>query len=72
MPIIAPSANKAGEQTPYTLADVDKSLLSSVDFVLSGECPLKKQSTIIDCSIVPWKIVRQGAVKITNITSSPT
>ncbi len=66
VPILATSANISGRQTPYSLKDVDKELLSRVDFVLNGECTFKKESTIIDCTVKPWKILREGATKISN------
>ena len=58
------SANFAGEPTPYSLEDVDKELLSFVDYLIPGECSLKQASTVIDCSVVPWKIVRKGTILI--------
>lgn len=64
VPIIATSANFSGSSTPYSLPEVDKELLSKADFVLNGECTFKKQSTIIDCTVTPWKVIREGAVKI--------
>ena len=64
VPILATSANISGEKTPYLLSEVSNELISKVDFVLEGECTLKKQSTIIDCTANPWKIVRKGAVEV--------
>lgn len=62
VPILAPSANFHGGQTPYTTGDLDPSLLKMVDYVLLGECTMKKPSTVIDCSSKPWRILRTGAV----------
>ncbi|RJQ25624.1 threonylcarbamoyl-AMP synthase [Candidatus Parcubacteria bacterium] len=64
VPIIAPSANFSGERTPYNLSEVNKDLIDLVDFVLPGVCKIKEQSTVIDCSVEPWKIIRQGAVQL--------
>lgn len=64
VPIIATSANFSGDTTPYSISQVNNELLSKVDFVLKGECTFKKQSTIIDCTVTPWKVIREGAVKI--------
>lgn len=64
VPILAPSANFAGGQTPYKFEDLDQEFVKLVDFVLPGECSLKQASTVIDCSISPWKIVREGAVRV--------
>jgi len=64
VPVLGPSANLHGSATPFQFQDLDKELVGLVDFVLEGECSMKQASTIIDCSIKPWKILRQGAVKI--------
>lgn len=64
VPIIATSANFSGDATPYSILEVNKELISKVDFVLDGECTFKKESTIIDCTVKPWKIIRRGAVEI--------
>lgn len=67
VPIVAPSANFSGEKTPTALLDVDKKLQSMVDFVMSGVCTMNGVSTIIDCTKKPWKIVRQGVVRISEL-----
>ena len=65
VPILAPSANLHGEQTPYSINDLNKDIVQSVDLVLDGDCSLKNSSTVIDCTQKPWKILRQGALEIT-------
>jgi len=64
VPILGPSANFHGEKTPYELNDLNEDLIKQVDYVVCGECTLKKESTVIDCSVKPWEILRQGAVKV--------
>jgi L-threonylcarbamoyladenylate synthase len=64
VPILGPSANFHGEKTPYEYKDIDKKLISLVDFVLEGECLLKKASTVIDCTKTPWQVLRKGAIEI--------
>lgn len=64
VPILAPSANFAGETTPHILEEVDSKLISLVDFVLPGECTMKGVSTIIDATVSPWKIVRKGIIAL--------
>lgn len=64
VPILGPSANFHGENTPYSLSELDKKLVSLVDFVLEGEVDIKNTSTVIDCSQKPWKILRKGAIDI--------
>lgn len=72
--VLGPSANFHGKKTPYLLEDLDRKLTNLVDFVLPGECTLKQASTasnavstVIDCSAKPWRVLRQGAVKIKNL-----
>jgi L-threonylcarbamoyladenylate synthase len=65
VPIVAPSANFAGKKTPFEFKDLDQRLVKQVDYVLSEKTNLGKTvSTIIDCTAMPWKILRQGAVKL--------
>lgn len=61
-PIVGPSANFHGEKTPFSLRDVDKHLISLVDFVLEGKCSGNSSSTVVDCTTDPYTIIRQGAV----------
>lgn len=64
VPIVAPSANYSGHPTPTKLEDIDKTLLSKVDFTLNGVCTMEGVSTIIDTTLTPWKIIRQGVVDV--------
>jgi len=64
IPLIAPSANFAGEKTPIKFSDLNPKLVSLVDYVLPGESYGQKPSTIIDCSVRPWKVIRQGVITI--------
>ncbi|MCL4338759.1 L-threonylcarbamoyladenylate synthase [Patescibacteria group bacterium] len=64
VPILGPSANLHGQATPYRFEDIDKLLVKKVDYVLFGKCKAGNVSTVIDCSGEKWKILRQGAVRI--------
>ncbi len=72
IPILGPSANFHGKPTPYKLEDLDPELLKSVDYVIKGECNKKQSSTVIDCSVSPWKILRVGAVKLVTLSIDTT
>jgi L-threonylcarbamoyladenylate synthase len=65
VPLLGPSANFHGEETPYNFRELNPELLNQVDFVLEGKCSLNKTSTVIDVTQHPWKILRQGAINIT-------
>lgn len=69
VPIVAPSANFSGEKTPTVSLDIDRKLKNMVDFAMSGMCTMNGVSTIIDCTKKPWKIVRQGVVGISALSS---
>jgi len=64
IPILGCSANFHGEETPYNFEDINKELVGLVDYVVYGKCIIKQPSTVINCSRKPWKIIRQGAIKI--------
>lgn len=64
VPILGTSANFHGGSTPYRFEDLDHKLMKLVDFVVPGECTLKQASTVVDCSVDPYKIIRQGAVNL--------
>ncbi|HSW88033.1 MAG TPA: L-threonylcarbamoyladenylate synthase [Candidatus Saccharimonadales bacterium] len=64
VPIIGTSANFHGQSTPTKQEEINPELTELVDFVLPGTCLNRQSSTIIDCSIKPWEILRQGTVVI--------
>lgn len=64
VPILGPSANFHREPTPFIYEDLNKELIKKVDFIIHGTCKIKKPSTIIDVKKKPWKIIRQGAIKL--------
>jgi len=64
VPILGPSANFHGDPTPYSTRDLNPELVKFVDFVVPGECSVKEASTVVDCSVEPYKILRHGAVKL--------
>lgn len=64
VPILGPSANFHGAPTPYREEDLDPELVKLVDLVVPGITSAGNVSTVVDCSIVPYKIIRQGAVRL--------
>ncbi len=72
VPILGPSANFHGDKTPYRYEDLDQKLVASVDYVIKGECRGNMASTVIDCSLSPWQIKRQGSVKFTILSIDTT
>ena len=64
VPILGPSANFHGENTPFQFEAVDQRLKDLVDFVVPGNCTVRMASTVVNCSTIPISIVRQGAVQL--------
>lgn len=67
VPLLGPSANFHAEKTAYKKEDLNLSLIDLVDFVIEGETTEGNVSTVIDCTQVPWKILREGAVKVEEV-----
>ncbi len=69
--IAAPSANLSGNEPPRRAEDVLKDLEGTVELVLDGgETELGIESTVVDASIVPYRILRKGAISESRITDA--
>lgn len=64
VPIIGTSANFHHQPSVFKYQDLDPKLVKIVDYVIKGECTFKVESTVIDATVFPVKILRQGLVKI--------
>jgi len=65
VPIVAPSANFSGENTPFRFEELNPELGKLADYILKEEVSSNKNvSTIIDCAVTPWKLIREGEIKI--------
>lgn len=64
VPILGPSANFHGMKTPFAYEHLDPELCKLVDFVMPGVTRAGMASTVVDCSVVPYQIVRQGSVEL--------
>lgn len=64
VPLVGTSANFHGAKTPCKINDLDQNLLQMVDATVVGDCKLRQASTVIDCTQEPWRILRQGVVKL--------
>lgn len=61
--IAAPSANISGQKPPTNAQEVLAQLKDKIDLVLdAGPTSLEKESTVIDFTIFPYRIVRPGAI----------
>jgi len=68
--IVAASANFAGKAAPLKKELLDQRLIEQADLVLSGETGGQPPSTVLDLTVQPFKILREGALKIPQAFSS--
>jgi L-threonylcarbamoyladenylate synthase len=63
LPLAAPSANPSGQKSPQTATEVYAYFNGKIEGIIDGgECNLGLESTIINMSSKPYKILRQGAL----------
>ena len=71
VPFAAPSANPSGEPSPKNADSVLKYFDGKIDAVLDGgECGIGRESTLIDLSRMPYRILRQGALPTDEIADA--
>jgi L-threonylcarbamoyladenylate synthase len=62
-PITGTSANRSGGIDPVTVADVVRGLGNRCDLILDGgRVPGGIASTVLDCTELPFRIIREGAI----------
>ena len=63
LPLAAPSANPSGEPSPKTAEQVFTYFDGRIDAVIDGgPCGIGRESTLIDMSCTPYKILREAAL----------
>ncbi len=63
VPLAAPSANPSGAPSPKTAEDVLAYFDGKIEAVIDGgPCGIGTESTIIDLTVSPYRILRQGAL----------
>lgn len=71
LPLAAPSANPSGEESPKNAERVMQYFDGKISAVIDGgECGIGTESTIIDMSAAPFKILRQGALPEEKISAA--
>lgn len=61
--IVAPSANISGNKPPRSAEEVLKDLDGAIDMLLDGgPTTMGIESTVVDVSAMPYKILREGAI----------
>lgn len=62
-PLISTSVNESGEKPPILFSEISNNIKQKVDFIYNQDIPLiKKESSIIDCSVEPPIIIRKGCL----------
>ena len=70
VPLAAPSANPSGSPSPKTAEQVLAYFDGEIDAVIDGgPCGIGTESTLIDMSRTPYRILRQGALQAEEIAA---
>jgi L-threonylcarbamoyladenylate synthase len=68
VPIAAPSANQFGHVSPTTTAHVAAEFGDELQCILEGgDCEVGVESTIIDCTVNPPRVLRPGRIRVADI-----
>ena len=69
VPLTSPSANISNEYTPMTAKEVYEQLNGRIELILDGGVSEQKEpSTLVDVSVDPPVILRQGVIQIPELT----
>ncbi|MBM3245658.1 MAG: threonylcarbamoyl-AMP synthase, partial [Candidatus Omnitrophica bacterium] len=64
VPVVCPSANLSGKQAPASFEEAIKDLDGKVDLAIdAGNTRIGRESTVVDLTAEPLKILREGAIK---------
>jgi len=64
VPVVCPSANISGRPAPVNFEEAIKDLEGLVDFAIdAGATKLGVESTVVDLTVEPLQILREGAIK---------
>lgn len=63
-PVVGTSANFHGQKPPTSYEELDPKIIALADFVVYGKCKEKIESTVVDATTTPIKILRKGAVAV--------
>ncbi|GCD77165.1 threonylcarbamoyl-AMP synthase [Thermaurantimonas aggregans] len=71
LPLAAPSANPFGYISPVTAEHVARQLGDQVPYILDGgRCQIGLESTIVDCTVTPARILRKGGISVEKIAEA--
>ena len=68
VPVVCPSANISGRPPAVSFDDAIKDLKDKVDLAIdAGDTMLKKESTVVDVTVKPVQVLREGAISKSEI-----
>lgn len=68
LPLAAPSANPSGKASPKETQQVSDYFDGVIDAVIDGgPCGFGQESTVVDLSVTPYRILREGALPAADI-----
>jgi len=71
VPVVAPSANISGKHPPKSAAEVLSQLDGKIDLLIdSGRTKVGVESTVVDLTVRPFKVLREGAIKKETISKA--
>ncbi len=71
LPLAAPSANPSGRESPQTAEKVLEYFDGKISAVIDGgPCGIGRESTLIDMSAAPYRILREGALSEETISAA--
>jgi L-threonylcarbamoyladenylate synthase len=70
-PLTGTSANLSGQPGPRTAEEVRRQIGERVDLIVDGgPCPGGVESTVVDCTVDPPRVLREGAVPAEQIAAA--
>ena len=69
-PLATTSANRSGQGSLLTAEAVRQELDGRIDFIIEGSCPGGVESTVVDLSVSPPAILREGAISRAEVSGS--
>ena len=71
VPVAAPSANLSGKTAPVTAEEAMADLEGRIDMVIDGgRTEIGLESTVVDLTVDPFKVLRAGAIKEAELTKA--
>jgi L-threonylcarbamoyladenylate synthase len=71
VPVVAPSANLSGSRPPVKASDVLKELDGKIEMLIdAGRTDVGVESTVVDMTIRPFMVLREGAITRKEISKS--